>query len=118
MKIKYLNYSQAQAICADYQHLVGKPFESDTTVPAAVKHVIIAPYSRILQWQFVRSLYRGMPYDEALGICRNGRYDVLVLPDTEYKPAQQSLYAKTLRDYLDDHGVPFNPGDYNCLRAI
>jgi hypothetical protein len=118
MKIKYLNYSQAQAICSDHQHIVGQPFEKTPGEPARVSSVLIAPYSRILQWQFVRSLYRGVPHEEALSICRNGRYDVLVLPDTVYKPAQQSLNVKTLRDYLQEHGVPFDPGAYNCLRTI
>lgn len=118
MKIKYFNYSQAKAISADYQHIVGMPFEKESNEHQAieVQQVIVAPYSRILQWQFLRSLLRGMPHEEALSICPNGRYDVLVLPNEQPHPSL-GFRMKTLRNYLQDQELAFNPDIYNCLRT-
>lgn len=117
MKTKYLNYSQARAICQDYQYLVGASYEEKDHETDLVTKVVIAPYSRILQWQFLRSIQRGMPQDEALRINTNGRYDVLVLP--EQRHASSLTYRmKPLRTYTREHNIDFDPGTYNCFRAL
>jgi len=117
MKIKYLNYSQAKAICNDYQYLVGRPYENtdnNTESNNIVHQVVTAPYSRILQWQFMRSVVRGVSPEQAIEICPNGRYDVLVLPEQDRRAI--SFRMKSLRSYLSEHGIDYNQEIYNCLR--
>ena len=115
MKIKYLSYNQAKALCEGYQHLVGSVYDASEADKDIVRCVIVAPYSRILQWQFVRSLLHGVPYEEALAICPDGRYDVLVLPDQENR-TNLSFRMKSLRDYLQESGIDPNPDMHHRIR--
>jgi len=116
MKIKYFNYSQAKAISNDFQHLIGRPYEKELLTEKLVGSIMIAPYSRILQWQFMRMLLRGTTHEEALSICPNGRFDLLVVPDRDvYTPVGYDV--KTLRNYLEEHNLEFNTEMYQELKA-
>jgi len=112
MKINYFNFSQAQALCEDYQSLVGQPFEAGEPSDI-VGQVVVAPYSRILQWQFVRSLLKGVSHQDV--VSPDGKYDVLVLP--EHKGGSTiNIRVKSLRIFLVEHGFQYKPELYSCLR--
>jgi hypothetical protein len=100
-KKKSLNYKQAIEKCRQYQHLVGQPFEKGMSSAGTIKHVIIAPHSKILQWQFLSNFLGGMDVDKALGICRDGKYTVLLVSNL-YRPGQESVPPKYLHNYLEE----------------
>ncbi len=101
MKVKYLNYEQAAALSENFQRLVGRPFNRGGQ-ENFVRQVVIAPYSRIIQWQFVRSVIKGTPPDEALTLCVNNRYDVILL-SSRLKNEDGAYEIKTLGNYLAEH---------------
>ena len=100
-KKKSLNYKQAIQKCRQYQHLVGQPFEPGVSSAGTIKHVIIAPHSKILQWQFLSNFLGGMEVDKALGICRDGKYTVLLVSNL-YRPGQESVPPKYLHNFLEE----------------
>lgn len=113
MKVKYLSYKQASALCEASQHFVGHAYDRDTPGLYSVKAILIAPYSRILQWKFLQYLALGWTVADALAINVNGRYDVLVLPDPWCMRRDNSFPFKCLRDYLEEQGIVqdgFRPG--------
>jgi len=99
MKVKYMKYKQAITACLQHQSLIGQPFDKDTEAAGTVRYVLIAPYSRILQWHFLSSVFEGKDPSQAIAICRDGKYDVLVI-GTKYHPSNDRFPAKSLRDYL------------------
>jgi len=100
-KKKSLNYKQAIEKCRQFQHLVGQPFEKGVPSAGSIKHVIIAPHSKILQWQFLSNYISGMDIDKALGICRDGKYTVLLVSNL-YRPGHESVPPKYLHNYLEE----------------
>lgn len=98
MKVKYMKYKQAVAACLQYQSLIGRPFAKDSTA-GTVKYVIIAPYSRILQWHYLSSVFEGADPAQAIAVCRDGKYDVLII-SSNYNPSENNFPPKPLRDYL------------------
>ena len=111
MKVKYPNYRQALSLMNDYQFLIGKPFETEL-LDNAVKQILVAPYSSILQWQFLRDVNRGIYPTSALHICKDGRFDVLVLSELK-KNDKGGFLWKDLRSYLREHNHPFDMSKYN-----
>jgi hypothetical protein len=110
MKTKYLSYAQAKAICNDYKHLTGTPLDESNTIDL----VTVAPYSRILQWQFLQWLIvEGRPLQKLLSMDYGGRYDVLAVTKTTGEPG---FITKDLRSVLQLHNIPFDPVRYSCLR--
>lgn len=110
MKTKYLSHAQACAICRDYQYLQGGCFE----VGQKIDLVTIAPYSRILQWQFLtRVLYEGYVVNPLRERNPSGRYDVLVVSKSSDEPG---FIVKDIRTYLTDTSMPLDEGRYSCLR--
>ena len=101
MKVKYLTLSQAIAIGNEYQYLVGRPFEKDNPLSALIEQIVVAPYSKIMQWEFLRRLAKGSPWAEAIEICVNRRYDVLILP-ADYSRNNKTFGVKELRRYLEE----------------
>ena len=63
------------------------------------------------------SLLHGVSYNEAIGICVNGRYAVPVLSDSLQKRGQD-CQVKTLRNYPQEHDIRFSPGIYKSLRPL
>jgi len=98
-KKKSLSYKQAIDKCRQYQHLVGLPFEQGNPNAGTVKLVIIAPHNKILQWLYLSNIMSGMPIEKAIGICRDGKYTVLLV-SSFYRPGQESVPPKYLHDYL------------------
>ena len=105
MKVRYLKYKQAIAACLSHQRLIGQPFDKNNEAAGIVKHVLIAPYSRILQWQYLSGVYSGVDPQKAISICRDGKYDVVVLSGN-YHPSNAQFLPKSLRQYLEE----FAPG--------
>lgn len=103
MKVKYYNYKQAVALSERFQELVGKPFDKDNE-ENQVKQVTIAPYSRIIQWQFVRAITHGVSLEEALTLCVNKRYDVIVIA-SKLKNNEGGFHIKSLSSYLTEHNL-------------
>lgn len=94
MKAKYLSRNSACALAADHQHLVGQQFD----VAHNVQMVVVAPYSRILQWAHVSSLLRSKPAPPN----PSNRYDALVIalaPDT---PA--GFLIQDVRSFVEEAG--------------
>lgn len=112
MKIKYLNYQQALAIHARYQYLIGAAFDNEGD---RIYQILIAPYSRILQWDFVRRIHKGASPEIITTMPCNGRFDILLLPG---KPKnEQGVYRmKVLRDYLSEQALDFDLQCYHYLR--
>jgi hypothetical protein len=111
MKTKYLSHAQACAICHDYQFLRGEPFDGSRPIDM----VTVAPYSRILQWQFLEAvLHQGRPVGASL-IEGNpsGRYNVILVSRQEEEPG---FRVKDLRMYLKEAEMPFDESRYACLR--
>jgi hypothetical protein len=110
MKTKYLSHAQACAICRDYQYLLGESLVEGQTIDL----VTLAPYSRILQWQFLhRVLYGGFAPNPLHDKNPSGRYDVLVVSKCDEEPG---FITKDIRTYLKEARLPFNEGRYSCLR--
>ena len=101
MRIKYLSYKQAVVALLNFKYLVGQPFEKGNAAAGKVKHVLIAPYNRILQWQFLYLVYNGTNPEDAIAICKDGKYTVLVLSEF-YHPTVEKFRPKELHVFLDD----------------
>jgi hypothetical protein len=104
MKVKYMKYKQAVSACLQYQSLKGQPFDKEREAAGTVRHVLIAPYSRILQWHFLSSVFAGKDPSQAIAVCRDGKYDVVVI-SSKYNPADDKYKAKPLRDYLEEFAL-------------
>lgn len=112
MKAKYLNYSQAWALSNEYQSLKGRSPNGSAPVEA----ILLAPYSRILQWHYVRGLLRGESPATLLHSYPSERYDVIVLI---HDPGSANGYViKSLRSYLEEHEMPFESRRYAGRRAV
>jgi hypothetical protein len=111
MKIKYLSFAQANAICTEYQSIKGKPANERTTISL----VTVAPQSRILQWGFINDLLQGKPKSDLQRKYFNGRFDVIVV---WMDPAEPNGFGiKDLRSYLAENGIRFDAQRYECLRT-
>lgn len=107
MKIKYLSYAQAAAISSSHQHLVGEPFGQGADVSRTVDLVVVAPYSRILQWSFARQVVKGVHPTTALQQWLLDRYDIVVISMNRSNLAD--FQVKDLREYLKERGLEFKP---------
>lgn len=115
MKTKYLAYSQAASISADYQHVVGHCFGDADEKNRVVDVVTVAPYSRILQWSFVRQLLRGTSLGEALALTQDRRFDVIVI--SVARENRGDFRVKDLRRFLSEQRLPFDAARYRCQYA-
>jgi hypothetical protein len=115
MKIKYLSYQQAAAITSEHQHLTGEPFGEGPDASRRVDAVVLAPYSRILQWSFARQVVKGMHPSEALKQWPVDRFDVVVISANPANPAD--FQVKGLRDYLSERGMEFKQMGYRRVAA-
>ena len=113
MKVKYLKYKPAVAACLQNQNLIGHPFDRENPAAGIVKHVLLAPYSRILQWHYLSTVFNGVDANKAIAICRDGKYDVVVVSD-RYSPGEQDFPPKSLRNYLAEFATNESAGDL-CL---
>jgi hypothetical protein len=110
MKTKYLSHAQACAISRDYQYLHGEVFDGSHKIDL----VTVAPYSRILQWQYLQSvLYEGRSESARTNRNPSGRYDVIVVTKSIEEPG---FIVKDLRTYLKAAGITFDESRYACLR--
>ena len=103
MKVKYLNYQQAEILERQFQFIIGRPFDKNEN-EALVKATMVAPYSPILQWQFLRDIQRGMDHASALSICKNGRFDIIVISN-QLKTNKDGFTVKDLRSYIQEHDL-------------
>lgn len=111
MKAKYFSFAQACAICKDYLHLEGQPLDDQHRI----RMVAVAPYSRILQWQFMQELVRnGWKRGNVQRNNPSGQYDVLVIADSEN---EQGILSHPLRNYVTARNIPFDEPRYHCLRS-
>lgn len=96
-----MKYKQAVSACLQHQRLVGCPFDRKNQAAGTVMYVLIAPHSRILQWHFLSSVLGGEDPNKAIAICRDGKYDVLII-SSKYNPAELDFQPKGLKDYLEE----------------
>lgn len=82
-------------------------FCPDTTESGKVARIVIAPYNRILQWQFLADLHNGTDPDTALTIWRDGKYEVLLLSD-KYKPDDTAYRPKVLSQFIEERELRMN----------
>ncbi len=101
MRPKPLSYKRAIEACLKHQDLIGMPFSANAPEAGKVARIVIAPYNRILQWQFLNNVYSGADPDTALAICRDGKYEVLLLSN-RYKPDEVAHRPRILREYLEE----------------
>ena len=98
MKINYLPYSKAAQLVEDNQHLKGSPLEDG----CFIDFIVVAPYSRIIQWSFVTDLLRGAE-PEAQRFTTNDRYNAIVV--ARCPNALAGFLIKDLRAYLKGPGL-------------
>lgn len=113
-KKKSLNYKQAIEKCRQYQHLVGQSIWPDNPEAGTIRYVLIAPHSKILQWQYLTNILSGMDIDKALSICRDGKYSVLLISNL-YRPGHESVPPKCLHNYLEEIQQSGLTSDANTL---
>ncbi len=101
MRAKPLSYKRAIESLLKNQNLVGMSFEPDVPERGKVARIVIAPYNRILQWQFLKEIHSGADPDTALSICRDGKYEVLLL-STKYRPDDLAHRPKVLSQFLSE----------------
>lgn len=117
MKIKYLSFRQAAAICSAFTYLEGQVFDEKTPSLGYVRDVLVAPYSRIMQWDFLRKYVRGAaPAQLVREMPCQGKFDVIVLADKIMNKQKQFL-AKDLRTYLAEHNIAFPADLYTGIRS-
>lgn len=111
MKAKYFSYAQACAICKDFLHLQGEPLDDQHQI----RTVAVAPYSRILQWQFLQELLKNDWKRSNTQINNpSGQYDVLLVAPSGN---EQGFVAHPLRNYVAARNIPFDESRYHCLRS-
>lgn len=111
MKAKYFSYAQACAICKDFLHLQGEPLDERHPI----RMVAVAPYSRILQWQFLQELIRnGWKRQQQQLNNPSGQYDVLLIAQSDN---EQGFLTHPLRNYVAARNIPFDESRYHCLRS-
>jgi len=111
MKAKYFSYAQACAVCKDYLHLQGEPLDDHHQILM----VAVAPYSRILQWQFVQELIRNDWTRKNMHQNNpSGQYDVLLIAKSGN---EQGFLAHPLRNYVAAKNISFDESRYHCLRS-
>jgi len=113
MQVKYLNFRQAKALCSEFQYLKNR--DTPENSPDPIWEITVAPYSKILQWQFVKNLVRGVPFQKAIQICVNGRFDVVIIYKNEKVPANP-FSIKSLRSYLKEKAIPQSPNRLSLFR--
>lgn len=111
MKVKHLSRAQAFAIRHDYQHLLDTPLDDNNRID----YVLVAPYSRILQWKFVQDVLLEEGRTSAI-LPDNpaGRFDVLLVSKASH--TAKGFITKDLRSHLQAQGLPFDDARYFCLR--
>lgn len=111
MKAKYFSYAQACAICKDFLHLQGETLDEQHRI----RVVAVAPYSRILQWQFLQELKRADWKKKTTQLNNpSGQYDVLLIAPSEN---EQGFVAHPLRNHVAARNIPFDESRYHCLRS-
>ena len=111
MKAKYFSYAQACAICKDFLHLQGEPLDDEHRI----RLVVVAPYSRILQWQFLQELKKQDWKQKSNHLnSPSGQYEVLLVAPSNN---EQGFITHPLRNYVAARNIPFIESRYHCLRS-
>lgn len=104
MRSKHLSYKRAIETCLSNQDLVGAPFSPGEPDAGDIVRVMIAPYNKILQWQFVNDIINGADPERAIARCRDGKYDVIPVAVT-YDPKEVKHRPKRLITYLEEQAL-------------
>lgn len=107
MRPKPLSYKRAIESCLKHQNLIGMSFTPDSPESGKVARIVIAPYNRILQWQFLTEIHNGVDPDTALAKCRDGKYEVLLLSN-KYRPDDLAHRPKVLCHFLEEREQMLN----------
>lgn len=117
MRPKPLSYKRAIETCLKHQNLIGLSFTPDAPESGKVSRIVIAPYNRILQWQFLNDIHAGTDPDTALAICRDGKYEVLILSN-KYRPDDLAHRPKLLSQFLDERAARMGAGIENAAGQV
>ena len=101
MKVKYLSYTYAAHLKDKYNYLVGQPYKYCGVERGVICDIVIVPYSKILQWRFLREYAKGI---EINPINALGRFDVAVITD-QFRFYSQPENFCDLRSYITFHSV-------------
>ncbi len=79
MKETPLTLHEAQALCSEYQHIVGQPFCGEYRELGNVEAVVIAPSGKLNKWIFIKYYQKTGNAREALSFYSDNEYDVVLL---------------------------------------
>jgi hypothetical protein len=116
MKPKYLNYKRAIEACIVHNYIIGKPFSPAESLAGRVRAILIAPYNCNLRPQLLAEVFAGVEPDHALRICRDGRYEVIGLPE-HYRLVRERHRPKSLQGYPAKIDAAMNSSAGNCIPA-
>jgi hypothetical protein len=100
---------QAERICKEFQHLVGKPLHARADLREPILHVVTGPWDDLNKWIFLEHLNETADTDAAMSFYKPPYYDVMLVARL---PNDAGYYYVTIRNYCTQNGIRFNIEDY------
>jgi hypothetical protein len=79
MKETPLTLQEAEALCAEYQYVVGQPFCGEYRELGKVEAVVIAPAGKLNKWIFMKYYQKFNNPQQALSFYNDNEFDVVLL---------------------------------------
>ena len=79
MKETPLTLQEAQAMCSEYQHIVGQPFCGEYRELGNIEAVVVAPAGRLNKWIFIKYYQKFKDVQQAIAFYNDNEYEVVLL---------------------------------------
>lgn len=100
---------QAEKVCKDFQHLLGKPLDARADLCEPVSQIVIAPLDDLNKWIFIEQLAETNDWEKALSFYKPPYYDVILVARFKDK---KGYYYKDLRSYCAEHDLGLTMDKY------
>jgi hypothetical protein len=104
------SFDQAEALCKDFQNLIGKKFSTDSADDAIVECVAISPYDGVNKHMFLEEYTSCNNATLALKVYDCELFDVIVIADK--KGENGHFRYKDLLNYLDERQIEVDINNY------
>lgn len=79
MKENTLTLNEAQALCREYQHIVGKLFCGEYRELGTIEAVVVSPSGKLDKWAFAKYYQRFSNWEQALSFYTGSTFDVVLI---------------------------------------